>query len=85
MWESNYKNNNSWFWKDFVEALNIVKANICWAIGDEVNILAWNCNWIPCGKGLRKPVLVILGPNIIVRDLWNQNKRMGDTEHSDSL
>lgn len=61
--KASWKNENSWVWKGFTEALSFIRNNI-----------SWKCNWIPYEGGLRKPVSNISNPEIYVKDLYETNK-----------
>lgn len=34
LWEGEWKNGGSWLWRGFTEALNFIKTNISWIVGN---------------------------------------------------
>lgn len=74
------KNENSWFWRGFIDALYFIKTNIGWLISNGESILVWNCKWIPCGEGMRNPFSNISIRNLYMKDLWNSNRKWDITK-----
>ena len=84
LWETSRGKGDSWFWNGFVETLGFINENIGWLVGNGERIFVWQLNWIPCAQGLRKLFSSISNPNIVVKDLFDNKKRMGyskDFEH----
>lgn len=44
---------------DFEKILRMLSSfiidHVGWTSGDGENMSVWNCNWVPCENGLRKP------------------------------
>ena len=68
------KKGGSLFWKGFAETLKFINENIGWIIGNGEKISVWKCNWIPSIRGIRKPFSPTSNPNVVIKDLLDDNK-----------
>lgn len=73
LWEDKFRKVNSWFWKSFAKALEFVNDKVGWVNGKGECISVWNCNWIHSDGGLKKLMSCIPIPNLVVKDLLDNN------------
>ena len=76
--DAKFRKCNSWFWKGFILEVNLIHERVEWIVGNAGNISIWECNWIPCKQGLRKPFSSVVNPNLTVKDLWNGERKLNE-------
>lgn len=52
-----------------LQSPSFIKSNINWPVGNGENVTIWDCNWIPCKQGLRKPFSPMVLPTLSVKEL----------------
>lgn len=73
LWDAKFRKGNSWFWKDFIEAMNFINDTVGRIIGNGESISVWKCNWIPCEGGLMRPLSDVSNPSLVFKYLLDQD------------